>query len=224
MRTQRNAEEKKRLNDLRKEQDGKRKLAEIREKRKAELKKQGSSVAISSYDPHGNLVELQTLQKFPSMNPKCAASSKLIESGPLEKELSMAQGGNLLRKLSELPDNRLIEELRTQPPRIIGLTENIEIKPAKNVYDSFAPVAGVTFTEKGRDPKAASVSIAEQKGKLTKTGFYSSLVDASLRIAASLPSLLPNINNKPKQLIQGASSSKNITITNIIFIRNNDRH
>lgn len=133
---------------------------------------------MASYDLQGRTVVIQTPQKLPNIAPKCNSASKDLNEEKFSKQFSRE-----LKKKPQKNEVRFGRTMRTETPGIVYHKEGA-------VYDSFKPAEGVTFSEKGKNLKINTLTLSEKVGRLSKTAFYSTLSEVSLKIANNLPSLL----------------------------------
>ena len=218
MRKLKRAEEKKKSEDRKKEIDDKKKFQELNEKAKAVGRSGGGyhGPYVSSYDLYGRAVDVLPIIKFPVLVPECGRQSKMPKEEPAAeqpvkgkqknaKKMSMA-GTDEKSVLDELYSRANSKE-KTEDPKTLPLAV-----PMIGVYESFVPTVGVTFQEKGKEPKANTQKVSETSGKLNKTEFYSLLAANSMKPTASLPSLfLPEIG---KAKLDSSESSGNVANAN----------
>ena len=195
LRRQRIAGERKKKEDEKQELESQKKMQEMQEKKKVARKKGGAGGLYYSYDIKGRSVEIQNFAAFPNLVPKCVPTTKLAE--PRGGSPDRVKARQSFKKLPPQTEPR--NELMEQAVRSTEKAENTKmpVLAASGFYEAIVLASGVTFFEQGKNPKSNLQVSAEKSGMFNKTEYYSMLGETSMKLAASLPTLFPEIS-KPK--------------------------
>jgi len=148
-----------------------------------QAKKQGTNLNYyHSYDLEGRTVIIQHPKELPNIIPKVYSISKALQYEKITKQPKIEI--NKKPRVAENPYKRMYKkDDDLDGPAIVYHRDGA-------VYETLKPAEGVIFSERGKNSKKNTVTLSEKYGRLTKTAFYSTLSEASLRASSSLPSLL----------------------------------
>ena len=152
------------MNEDRKlELQAKKKLKEMRDKRRFGLGKE--VFEFFSYDANGKAIEFQKDQELPSLAAKC----KQVATIPIINEEEK-------KKTDKQPkaSSKSIRKVLFANVKYFKANEEKDIDDSiprniKGLYDSLLPSLGVTFTEKGKKPKANILINSEPTPKISNS-------------------------------------------------------
>lgn len=216
-------EEQKILDDKRNEINGKRKLAELRQKQMLEAKSRKiKEITTFAYSPNGRAIEIMKFENLPAINPKCASNYEVNTAPPKENMTVIPKKKKKPIETKESAEN----EIRVDTGNTNLKKYKIHRKgdsPKANPFETITPAVGVSIIESGKAPKINMDTISQISGKPNKSAFYKIIANSS--ITNELPALFPNSTNismrNPKLLDYSSSqilndnSKSNINIENI---------
>jgi hypothetical protein len=173
------AEEMKRL-----EEEKFKECLKLKEKELQEARKKKGGEGILSYDLTGRLTEAATIPSIPSMMISCGLP-KIQQANPIEDKARMILRKTLMKSKVKKKTNKEatdIAMLILESKKLVNKTERVEagkMFTLRGVYDSFNPVAGVTFCEVGKNTKESNLTFKDKAGRISKSEFQTYLSEGS---------------------------------------------
>ncbi len=158
------------------------------------VKKRSLRSLFCSYDLRGNPVGVRALGNLPRLVASVSARTLATpDKDPRDTRYR--------RFLAAQPD--LVQQLRdssgSKTTRIVDEPKQVF---AKSTYNAIVPRTGVTFVERGREPKVhPGGALTERKGRLSRTEYYAMINSQSGEL--ELPQVPPTRNNvEPLRMVQ----------------------
>jgi hypothetical protein len=174
--------------------------------------KQGTA-EILSYDIDGNPIGLKNIPALPDLLSRCvqAPPQPPETAQPTNSPRHSPRNSPRHTLRPHLRPNPLNEEEQTWETKLMQ-TEKTKGKNKvsgvlKGLYERLVPAAGVTFAERGKDPKSSQVSIGQEVGQWSKTDFNTLGTEQARDRLHSHTATLPYIQ-KPRSQAPGATQCK----------------
>eukprot|EP01022_Parablepharisma_sp_SALTPOND_P033202 TRINITY_DN88295_c1_g1_i1.p2 TRINITY_DN88295_c1_g1~~TRINITY_DN88295_c1_g1_i1.p2 ORF type:complete len:229 (+),score=28.45 TRINITY_DN88295_c1_g1_i1:657-1343(+) len=187
-----------------------RKYQELQEKKKAGGKNATTVADNPVYDVYGRVIEVQELNQFPLLANRCEPTFKRLNDEERQKK---PKPKYLKKKLTRNEDDKNWETEFYKS----GMHEHFEgnrmAHTLQKVYDNLIPVAGVTITEAGKNPKSSGISIGQKTGRFAKSELFFQGGDGTMRVSTSVPTLpnLPSQSISAYQLNLNSFKANNCT-------------